>query len=67
MNYNSKKAEDVKKQALKDAEYWHTLAQEQGSWQLYERAGQYFYMAGMNAKANACWDAADKLQREAGK
>ena len=59
----SAKTEAVKKQALKDAEYWIALAQEQNDWRYYERAGQYYYTAGMNGQANHCWGKADELRK----
>ena len=56
------KADEIKKQALKQAEYLHKQAQEKGDANLFDKAAEYYYTAGKTALANECWDAADRLR-----
>ncbi len=71
-NFLHNKVEEVKKQALKDAEQLEKSANEKAKHKhykdaasLYDSAAQYYYTAGHNPKANMCWDAADACRETA--
>ena len=73
-NFLHKEAEEIKKQALSDAERLEKQADEKAKQALYEdaanlyaRAGEYYYTAGANFKANKCWDAESSCLEMAGK
>jgi hypothetical protein len=57
------KVDEIKKNALKRAEFLREQAEAQGSASLYDQAAQYYYTAGKNYEANKCWDAADVLRK----
>lgn len=73
-NFLHKEAEEIKKQALSDAERLEKQADEKAKQakysdaaNLYARAAQYYYTAGGNFKANKCWDAESSCLEMAGK
>lgn len=55
--------EEIKKQALKNAESLRKQARDQGSANLFDKAAEYYFNAGRNKDANDCWDAAERLRR----
>ena len=73
-NFLHKEAEEIKKQALSEAERLEKQADEKAKQakysdaaNLYSRAGEYYYTAGVNFKANKCWDAESSCLEMAGK
>jgi hypothetical protein len=52
----------TKDEALKLAKEMHERAQNEGSAELFDAAGNMYQKAGMTGKANQCWDAADKIR-----